>query len=64
MDFSENAGIITMLISYPEQSVPVALLTCAFTLLKWSLVGVSFVITITLSVKWYKSRKDSKRVKE
>ncbi len=56
MDLSENVGIVLMLNSYPEQPVLIARAACAFTLLKWGILGVSLVIAFVLGVTWFVRR--------
>jgi hypothetical protein len=43
VDFVENAGIITLLATYPSQLTAVAQITSLFTSLKWILFGTSIV---------------------
>jgi hypothetical protein len=40
-DYLENATIVTMLTSYPSQSIPVAVIGEVVKLVKWLLVGTS-----------------------
>lgn len=51
-DLLENAGIVTMVLSYPKRLVPVALLTSSFSTVKWTAVAAeSFLILIGL-IAW------------
>lgn len=44
MDYLENIGIVTLLMSYPEQYELVARVTGFFNAAKWSLVALTFAI--------------------
>jgi hypothetical protein len=46
VDFSENAGIVTMLLRYPARYNALARLTSVFTLTKW--LGFAVIIVLTL----------------
>ncbi len=39
-DYTENAGLVTMLAGYPQQLAGVAGMTATFTTIKWALVGL------------------------
>ncbi len=46
LDFAENAGIVRLLYSFPQQSVTVATLCEVFKLLKWITFGVIIVLIV------------------
>jgi hypothetical protein len=59
-DFLENVSTALVMLRYPDQTALVDLLAPVFTLLKWSLLGASFVLLIGASIyafwHWAKQR--------
>ena len=51
-DFLENAGIVTMLLSYPERLRAVALLTSSFSTVKWTAVAAESLLVVIGLVAW------------
>jgi len=45
-DMLENTGIITMLYNYPTELYGVAMATSVFSTIKWSVVGIAFLLLI------------------
>ena len=56
-DILENCCIVTMLSFYPARLNAVAMVSTVFTMLKWSLVALSFLLVITGIVKAILNRK-------
>ena len=50
-DYLENFGLAIMYLSYPTELYFIARLTSIFTTLKWTLIGVSFVLVLIAAVK-------------
>ncbi len=46
LDYMENIGILTLLLSYPNQMAGVVAMTSAITMLKLALVNLLFVVTL------------------
>ena len=62
-DYCENIGIITILTSYPHNSIVLTQVTSAFTVLKSTLTSIYFVvITITFLVFGYQKLKSSTNI--
>jgi len=64
-DFLENAGIVTMLLTYPERLRAVALLTSSFSTVKWTAVAAESLLIVIGLVAWVvhaigEKRRDSK----
>ena len=50
-DYLENFGLATMYLSYPTELVPLAWMTAVFTTIKWTLIGIGFVLVLVGAVK-------------
>ncbi|MBW6499161.1 MAG: hypothetical protein K0B09_12275, partial [Bacteroidales bacterium] len=61
-DFIENAGIITMLGSFPRQMDVVARIASAAGMLKWTMVVIS-VLALVLVILWGRIRPFFKKQK-
>ena len=55
-DFGENIGIVSMLKSYPNQSVQVAQIANIFTMVKWGSFAIVLLATLVLLVRWLAQR--------
>ncbi len=51
-DLLENAGIVTMLLSYPRQPLAVALLTSSFSTVKWTAVTAESLLLVIGLIAW------------
>lgn len=51
-DLLENAGIVTMLLSYPRKLPAVALLASAFSTVKWTAIAAESVLAIVGAAVW------------
>jgi hypothetical protein len=51
-DLLENAGIVTMLLSYPRKLPAVALLASAFSTVKWTAITAESVLVVVGAVAW------------
>jgi hypothetical protein len=51
-DLLENAGIVTMLLSYPRKLRAVALLASAFSTVKWTAIAAESVLVIIGLLAW------------
>jgi hypothetical protein len=60
-DLLENAGIVTMLLSYPRRLRAVALLASAFSTVKWTAVAAESVLVVVGLVAWLIQRVRGKR---
>ena len=50
-DYLENVGFATMFLSYPREFHALAQVTAIFTALKWTLIGVAFLLTLVGGLK-------------
>ncbi len=50
-DYLENFGLATMYLRYPTEIYPLAWATAIFTALKWTLIGVGFLLVLVGAVK-------------
>ena len=50
-DYLENFGLATMYLSYPTELISLAWITAVFTALKWTLIGLGFVLVLIGAVK-------------
>ncbi|MBT3338519.1 MAG: hypothetical protein HN855_14635 [Anaerolineae bacterium] len=50
-DYLENFGLATMYLSYPTEFYTLAWITSVFTALKWTLIGLGFVLALIGGVK-------------
>jgi drug/metabolite transporter superfamily protein YnfA len=50
-DYLENIGFAIMFLSYPKEYYFLAQVSAVFTALKWTLIGVAFVLALTGGVK-------------
>jgi len=50
LDIMENLGLILLLLSYPGRLTPLAAATSLITVLKWTMVGLSFVTIAILAL--------------
>jgi hypothetical protein len=51
-DLLENAGIATMLLSYPKRLLAVALLTSSFSTVKWTAIAAESILLIIGLIAW------------
>lgn len=51
-DLLENAGIVTMLLSYPQRLRAVALLTSSFSTVKWTAVAAESLLLVVGLIAW------------
>ena len=51
-DYLENAGIVTLLLSYPSQLTALAQATSFFTTAKWTLVGATLALAVVGLAGW------------
>lgn len=51
-DLLENAGIVTMLLSYPKRLFAVALLTSSFSTVKWTAVATESLLVVVGLIAW------------
>ncbi len=51
-DLLENAGIATMLLSYPKRLLVVALLTSSFSTVKWTAIAAESILLIIGLIAW------------
>lgn len=50
-DYLENFGLATLFLSYPTELTPLAWTTTIFTSLKWTLIGIGFLLALIGGVK-------------
>ena len=50
-DYLENFGLVTMYLSYPTELIPLAWVTAVITAIKWTLIGIGFVLVLIGAVK-------------
>jgi len=50
-DYLENFGLATMYLSYPTEFYFLARLTSIFTALKWTFIGIGFLLALIGAVK-------------
>lgn len=60
-DLLENAGIVTMLLSYPRTLRAVALLASAFSTVKWTAIAAELILVVVGLVAWLIRRVRGKR---
>mgnify|MGYP006300303877 CR=1 FL=1 len=51
-DLLENAGVMTMLLTYPKRLLAVALLTSSFSTVKWTAVAAELVLVVIGLIAW------------
>jgi hypothetical protein len=52
-DFLENAGLITMLLSYPRRLTIIALLASSFSTVKWTAVAAESLLVLIGLIAWF-----------
>ena len=50
-DYLENFGLATIYLSYPTELIPLAWATSIFTSIKWTFIGIAFVLVLIGAVK-------------
>ncbi|HUW14675.1 MAG TPA: hypothetical protein VM537_33450 [Anaerolineae bacterium] len=50
LDVTENLGLLVMLLVYPSRLTALAVVTAVVTVLKWTMVGISFLTILVLAV--------------
>lgn len=58
-DYLENIGFATMFLSYPREFHALAQVSAIFTALKWTLIGVAFLLALVGGLKLIFSRKQT-----